>query len=384
MNILIIHNRYKLAGGEDTVMENEGNLLKEHGHNVYYYVRDNKEITEMNLLKKAGAFFGTVYSFRAYRDVEKLIKENKIDVVHIHNTVPLVSWSVYSAAKKYGCKLVQSVHNMRLLCPSALMIRDNRVCEDCLKKGLKCAAIHGCYKDSRLYSAALAFALWFHRKTGSFKKVDAYLYTTEFNRKLLSRVIPEDKLFYKPYYSDAKVKDPEGKKRDYYIYISRLEYLKGIQVALEAFKKLPEHKLLVLGVGPDEERSRRYVEDNHMENVTFLGFKNKAEMTELLYNAKALVFPTQWYEGFPMTIVESLACGTPVIGSDIGNVGTIVKDGINGLRFRYDDSNDLVEKIRYFEEHPAEVKKMESGAIKDFNDNHTPEAVYEMTMRIYW
>ncbi len=383
VNVLIVHNKYQLVGGEDTVMENEGNLLKEHGHNVFYYVRDNKEISEMNAFEKIRALFGTVYSFRTLKDVEKLIVDNSIDVIHVHNTIPLISWSVYSAAKKHGCRLIQSVHNMRFLCPNALMIRNNKVCEDCVTKGLRCAALHGCYKNSRLYSAMLAFALWFHRKIGSFNKVDAYLYTTDFNRNMLSRVISVDKLFYKPYYSDSSVRDTSDKSRDYYIYISRLEYLKGIQVALEAFKELPELRLYVLGVGPDEEKSHQFVTDNHMENVTFLGFKNKAEMVDLLYNAKALVFPTQWYEGFPMTIVESLAVGTPIIGSDIGNVGTIVKDGVNGIIFKYNDSHDLIEKIQYFEDNPDEARKLELGAIMDFKDNHLPEAVYKRTMEIY-
>ncbi len=381
--VLIVHNQYQLAGGEDTVAENEGNLLKEHGHEVYYYLRNNEEINKMGPIRKALAAFGTIFSMQSYREIKRIIKEHGIDVVHVHNTVPLVSCSAYYAAKSQGCVLVQSIHNMRMVCPTGMMIRDGRVCEDCLNKGLSCAIKHKCYKDSKLYSALLTWSIALHRKLGTYDKVDGYLVTTDFNREMLEKVVKPEKIFYKPYYSDSETRSPENKKREYYIYISRLEYLKGIQVALAAFKDMPDKQLVVLGVGPDEEKSHTYVTQNRMQNVEFLGFKSKPEMLELLYNAKALVFPTQWYEGFPMTIVESLAVGTPIIGSNIGNVGTIVKDGVNGLLFQYDDPKDLVKKIQYMEDHPEIAQKLEIGAQKDFVTNHTPDTLYHLTIQIY-
>ena len=382
-NVLIVHNQYQLAGGEDTVSENEGRLLQEHGHKVCFYLRNNTEIQSMNPFQKALSALGTVFSIKSYREIRKLIRDNRIEVVHVHNTVPLVSCSVYYAAKAEGCTLVQSIHNFRMVCPSGLMIRSGQVCDDCIKKGLACAVKHGCYKNSKLYSLLLAGSMAVHRKLGSYKKVDGFLVTTDFNRRMLETFIPPDKIFLKPYYSDSATRSPEGKKREYYIYISRLEHLKGIQIALAAFKEMPEKKLLVLGVGPDEEESHNFVQDHEMKNVEFLGFKSKGEMVDLLYHAKALIFPTQWYEGFPMTIVESLAVGTPIIGSNIGNVGTIVKDGVNGLLFQYDDPSDLVKKVQYLDEHPDMARQLETGAQQAFLDSHTPDAIYELTEKIY-
>lgn len=381
--ILIVHNSYQLAGGEDTVAENEGNLLKEHGHEVYYYMRDNEEIQHMNFFQKVLSSVEAFFSLKTYREIKKIIRDNHIEIVHVHNTVPLISCSVYYAAKSMNCVLIQSIHNMRMLCPSGMMIKENKVCDDCVKQGLQCAVRNGCYKGSKLYSLVLAASIALHRRMGSYDMVDGYFVTTEFNRKMLEKVVNHKKIFIKPYYSDSKPMTPINKKREYFIYISRLEYLKGIQVALEAFKSMPEKKLLVLGVGPDEEKSHNFVKQHNIKNIEFLGFKKKAEMLELLYNAKALVFPTQWYEGFPMTIVESLAVGTPIIGSNIGNVGTIIKDGVNGLRFQYDDPIDLVEKIQYLDDNPDFTKKLEYGAQKDFVTNHTPESLYKLTMQIY-
>ncbi|MBR3873258.1 MAG: glycosyltransferase family 4 protein [Clostridia bacterium] len=381
--ILIVHNQYKLAGGEDTVAQNEGELLQSHGHEVHYYIRRNEEIGRMNLFGKIKLACCTFFSWRSYREIDRIIRQNQIDVVHVHNTVPLVSCAVYYAAKKNGCTLVQSIHNMRMLCPTGLMIREDRVCEDCVKKGLHCAVKYGCYHGSKQESAVLAGSIAFHRMIGTYRKVDAYLVTTEFNRKLLEQVVPAEKIYWKPYYSDSETKSPEGKTRDYFIYISRLEHLKGIQVALEAFRKLPNEKLVVLGVGPDEEKAHRYVQQHKMSNVTFLGFKAKKEMVELLYNAKALVFPTQWYEGYPMTIVESLAVGTPIIGSDIGNVGTIVKNHVNGLTFAYNDPADLAEKVQYLASHQEEARQLEAGAQNTFVNEHLPQKVYEQTISVY-
>lgn len=381
--ILIVHNQYKLAGGEDTVAQNEGELLQSHGHEVHYYIRRNEEIGRMNLFGKIKLALCTFFSWRSYREIDRIIRQNQIDVVHVHNTVPLVSCAVYYAAKKNGCTLVQSIHNMRMLCPTGLMIRDGRVCEDCVKKGLHCAVKYGCYHGSKQESAVLAGSIAFHRMIGTYRKVDAYLVTTEFNRKLLEQVVPAEKIYQKVFFSGSELKKAEEKKREYYVYVSRIEKLKGIHVILEAFRRMPEKKLVVLGTGPDEEEAHQFVQNNQMQNVTFLGFQPKTEVEKWLYHAKALVFPTQWYEGYPMTIIESFAVGTPIVGSNIGNVGTIVKDGENGLSFQYDDPADLVKKIEYLDENPDVALRLEEGARQNFINEHMAQKVYERTVEIY-
>lgn len=383
MNVLIVHNQYQLVGGEDAVAVNEGELLKKYGNNVFYYIRNNSEINDMNIFKKIFAAFGTIYSFKSYREIEKIIKENNIEVVHVHNVVPLISPSVYYAAKKNNCRLVQSVHNMRMLCPNGTMVRNNKICEDCVNKNLWCAVKNKCYRNSRLQTLFLTLSMLIHRKLKSYDKVDAYLVTTKFNYDMLSKVINQKKIYLKPYCLDVPIRDLNNKTKDYYVYVSRLEFLKGIQVALEAFKELPDLKLKVLGVGPDEEKLKKYVYDNKMKNVEFLGFKKLDEMRDLIYNAKALVFPTQWYEGFPMTIVESMALGTPIIGSDVGNVGSIIEEGINGYKFIYNDSNDLIEEITKYENLGEKVHKVEKTTQEVFINNHKEEYIYKKTTEIY-
>ena len=165
--VLIVHNYYKLPGGEDMVVENEKCLLEEHGHFVDLYSRSNKEIDHFSVIQKLLFPFTILFSLRTYRDVKQLIRENDIDIVHVHNTLSLISPSVYYAA--FACKkpVIQTVHNFRLLCPAATFLRDEKICEECINKGLKCAVRYGCYRGSKIQSFMSAAILKLHRSLGT-------------------------------------------------------------------------------------------------------------------------------------------------------------------------------------------------------------------------
>ena len=130
--VLIVHNEYQFAGGEDTVVRQDAELLKKHGHSVFYYIRKNEELRNAQTFKKLLLPFTTVFSMRSYKEIRELIRREHIDIVHVHNTLPLVSYSCYFAAKKEKARLIQTIHNFRLVCPNALFYRDGHICEDCL------------------------------------------------------------------------------------------------------------------------------------------------------------------------------------------------------------------------------------------------------------
>ena len=182
--ILIIHNYYQIPGGEDTVVANEKKLLEENGHEVILYTRNNNEIKTMSRFQKLLLPFMTVYNPRSARDVRRIIQNEKIDIVHVHNTLNLISPSVYYAAVRCGIPVVQTVHNFRLICPGALLYRDGHVCEDCLGKGLLCAVRHGCYRGSKLQTLLLVISTLLHRTTGIYRKLH-YICLTEFNKQKL-------------------------------------------------------------------------------------------------------------------------------------------------------------------------------------------------------
>ncbi len=194
--VLIVHNYYQIPGGEDAVVANEKQLLESHGHKVVMYTRNNNEIRG---LRKLVAPFTTIFNLKTYYDVKSIIKKEGIDVVHVHNTLNLISPAVYYAAIDCNVPVVQTIHNYRLLCPNALLFRDGHVCEDCLEKGLRCSVSHGCYRDSRLQTLVCVIGLKLHRMTGIYRRIN-YIALTEFGRKMIlrhSQIVPE-RVYLKP------------------------------------------------------------------------------------------------------------------------------------------------------------------------------------------
>ena len=197
--ILMVHNYYQIPGGEDTVVANEKRLLEEHGHEVVLYTRHNNELKNMSKLQKLGLPFTTIFNPRTYRDIKRIIKEEKIEIVHVHNTLNLISSAVYYAAVKCGVPVVQTIHNFRLLCPGATFYRDGHICEDCVSKGLKCAVKHKCYRNSRAQTLICVISTWIHRHTGILGKIN-YIALTEFNKEKLLQLkyIKSERVFVKP------------------------------------------------------------------------------------------------------------------------------------------------------------------------------------------
>lgn len=349
-NILIVHNYYQIPGGEDTVVANEKKMLEDHGHKVVLYSRNNSELKKMSRLQKLMLPFTTVFNPRTYRDIKHLIKTEKIDVVHVHNTLNLISPAVYYAARAMRVPAVQTIHNFRLLCPGATFYRDGHICEDCVENGLWCAVKHKCYRGSRIQTLACVLSTWFHRMTGIYGKIN-YICLTEFNKgKLLQlKQIKANQVFVKPNFVEASTDEiiPFKERANQFIFAGRLDKLKGIDILFEAWKQMGEtaSKLVVCGTGPMEDWCKDFLRNNSDCNIEMRGFVPNKETKKLIANSKALILPTQWYEGFPMTIVEAFSVGTPVIGSDLGNVGSILCDEKNGWKFNSRSIEALCEAV---------------------------------------
>ena len=385
--ILLVHNYYKLPGGEDTVVENEKRLLEEHGHEVFLYTRSNRELDSMGPLGKLCLPLTALFSAKTYREVRRLILQKRIDIVQVHNTLSLISPSVYYAAFSCGVPVVQTIHNFRLLCPAATFVRAGRICEDCLKHGLFCSLKHSCYRGSRLQTLVSAAVLKLHRLLGTYRRL-YYICLTEFNReKLLSlnqrgkERIRAERVFVKPNFAW----DPAGwtggaekiPRKDQYIYAARLEKLKGIRTLLEAWRELPDKPLIICGSGPEEEWVRRYVEENRMTQVRLAGQLPHDQVLRLLAESRALILPTLWYEGQPMSILESYAVGTPVLASDLGNAGAMVLPGVTGFRFPPGSPEGLREAVEQVEQ----AAGLDPRSV--FESRYTPEKNYRILKDIY-
>ncbi len=387
--ILQIHNFYQIPGGEDVVVRNEKRLLEEHEHQVYTYYRTNKELQERGIFGKLLLPFTAVYSFRTKREVERMIRENGIDIVHVHNTLTMVSPSVFYAAFKCKVPVVQTLHNFRMLCPAGSFFRDNVICEECVARGMGCAIRHKCYRNSTLQTIVSAAILKIHRMLGTYRKVN-FICLTEFNRnKLLDsldtrrRTVDPARVYIKPNFTFAEGIVPSESKveEEYFLFAGRVEALKGIDIAIRAFEQLPDEMLYVAGSGPMMEEMQEYVKAHNMQNVKFLGYLQKDEMSERFYHAKAVIMTSQCYEAFAMTIAEAYSYGVPVIAGRVGNMDGMVKNGVTGVKFTYNSAEDLAEKVREF-------NKMDLGVLKEnarefYETRLRPEDNYQKLMEIY-
>ncbi|WP_143315771.1 glycosyltransferase family 4 protein [Clostridium sp. HBUAS56017] len=381
--VLIVHNYYQVPGGEDAVVENEKNLLLENGHKVLIYKRHNDEIKNKGILKKLLLPLETIFSFKTYREVKKIIKKENVDIVHVHNTLPLISPSVYYSARHCKVSVIQTIHNFRLLCPAATFTKNNEICEECLEKSLICAIRNKCYRNSIVQSSISAINLSFHRFIGTYRKVDGYIALTEFNKNKLKTLIDSKKIFIKPNFTnfgDDSLIDIEN--RTYFLYIGRIDKLKGVDLILKAWKSIEKEQLYIVGRGPFREEAEKYIAENNIENVKLLGFKNRDEVEKLMSNSKALIMASQCYEGFPMTIVESFSLGVPVISGKIGNMAGIIEHEKNGLLYKYDSYEELTKQVERLNNNDL-LNKLSIGARETFCSRYNKKINYDILMKIY-
>lgn len=381
LKILVIHNKYKYRGGEDSVFDVEVNLLKQRGNNVETLVFDNDNIQGIGTRIKYGIY--SFYNPESSEKIIKLINTFKPDIVHVHNFFPIASPSVFFAANSLGIPIVMTLHNYRLLCPNAMFFRNGEICEKCLdKKFAYPGVIAGCYRGSRGETFLLATMVWSHKVIGTWNKyVDKYIALTNFAKeKYLKSALSlnENLITVKPNFVDDWGHDLT--KEDYFLYVGRLSEEKGISVLLKVFSDV-NHRLLIIGSGPMEEEVKKIAEKN--KNINFVGFKRKHFIVEKLKKAMALVFTSTLYEGMPMTILEAFSTGTPVVCGNIGGPAEIVEDGITGLHYNIGDAEDLKSKVNWIVDNPVETEKMGKNSRKEYEIKYTPEKNYKLLINIY-
>lgn len=378
--VLIVHNYYQIPGGEDVVVANEKKMLEAHGHEVILYTRHNSELNSFSKKQKLLLPFSTIFNLQTYNELKKIIRDREIDVVHVHNTLNLVSPSVYYAAFHCRVPVIQTVHNFRLICPGATFFRDGHVCEECISKGLSCAVKNKCYRDSRVQTLACVISTMIHRMLGTYGRLN-YICLTEFNKEKLLHLkqLKPERIFIKPNFVEpAEEIIPYEKRKEQYIYVGRLEEIKGIEILLDAWKSMGQNapKLLICGKGPLEEWCRDYIEKNQLTMIEMRGFIPNLEVRKLIGESKALILPTQVYEGFPMTIAESYAQGTPVIGSDLGNTGSLIEDGVSGFKFEPRSAKSLSEAVE-------KINHSFTGLERNVIEKYSTEKNYQKLREIY-
>ncbi len=377
----LIHNHYQQVGGEDQVFAAEAGLLEAHDHRVLRYTMHNDQVASLNPLTLARS---TVWNGEVYRELRALIRRERPQVAHFHNTFPLISPAAYYASKAEGVPVVQTLHNYRLLCPNALFFRDGRPCEDCLGKPIPWpGVVHACYRGSRAASGAVAAMLTAHRGLGTWTRtVDVYIALTEFVRqKFIQGGIPAEKIVVKPNFVHP---DPGlgGGRGEYALFVGRLSPEKGVDTLLAGWEQLGGRvPLKIVGDGPLASRVAEATQK--LRGVEWLGRQPGERVLALMKEARILLLPSLWYENLPMVVIEAYAAGLPVVGSDLGSVAALIDPGRTGLHFRSEDPEDLTVQVEWALTHPTELARMRREARAEFEAEYTAEKNYWRLMEIY-
>ena len=383
MKILFIHNKYKQPGGEDVAVELETAVLIKKGHEVKTIFFDNIAIG--GFFSKIAAGFRSIYNFSSAREISKIILQFKPDVVHIHNLFFVASPSVINAANRHKIPVILTLHNYRLICANALLMRNNEVCELCTQKKFPIAGIrYKCYRNSAAESGLVTAITGIHKIRGTWKnKVSTYITLNEFSRsKLLysSLRLPEHKMIIKPNF----VPDPgEGNnaRENFFLFAGRVAKEKGVLMLTQAFAAMPENKIIIVGDGP--ERKSLQKEFKSYDNIYFAGQMGKKQVIEFMKKCKAVICPSIWYEGAPFTIIEAFSTGTPVIASRLGSMVETIIDGFNGLHFTAGDAEDLRKKIELFIKETEEHTMFYRNARQTFLEKYHEDIHYDAVLKIY-
>ncbi len=377
--VLVIHNRYQQAGGEDAVVRAEIALLRQNGHRVTEYTRDNAAIRGYGALGKASLLFSATWNQRAYGELRRLIRKELPAVAHCHNLVPLISPAAYYACKAESVPVVQTLHNFRLRCPAGTMFRNGAICEDCDGRLGKAVAL-GCYRNSQSQTAAAGLMLGTHRAMGTWNHaVDAYSAPSFFSAEhVAGNLVRRQKIEIRP---NFLLDDPGARNAssDYALFVGRLCEEKGVRQLLRAWSNLPGIPLVIIGDGP----LRSETERNATKNVTFTGALPAAAVLARVKEARFLVFPSVGYETFGMTVLEAAACGVATVGSRLGAIPELVHEGRTGLLFDPHNTDELIEKVAWAWSHPVSMNEMGAAARRRYLHHYTAEKGYDALVNFY-
>jgi glycosyltransferase involved in cell wall biosynthesis len=384
MKVLLVHNSYQHRGGEEIVYEQECQLLRSHGVEVLEYRRDNELPGHLSFIDRLRLGCTTLWSDSAWLDIQRLLRSEQPDIVHVHNTLFRISPSVYWACKTLGVPVVQTLHNYRLLCPGGQFFRSSHVCEECINTGVWHGVRHACYRNSQAATGVIALMVTLHKWSKTWTNcIDAYIALSQFSRsKFVEGGVPASKIFVKPNFVQP---DPGiGSGQEYAVFLGRLSPEKGCQQLLHAWKLLRQHiPLLIVGDGPIRDELERKAARDGLSMVTFCGQVERPQALSILKKARFLVMPSECYENFPCAVAEAYACGIPVLASSLGSLKELVEPHRTGLQFRAGDPKELAETVDWAWSHPEILRSMGSAARAEYEMKYSAEKSYTLLMSIY-
>jgi glycosyltransferase involved in cell wall biosynthesis len=380
-SILMVHNYYQERGGEDLSFEAERRALEDAGVTVHTYTDTNFRVDTMGGIRTA---VRCTWSREAHRDIKQIVRETRPQLMHVQNFFPLMSPSIYYAAKSEGVPVIQSIRNYRLVCPNAVFYRDNGVCEDCMGRRIAWPGVlHGCYRGSRAGSAAVAAMQAIHGTFGSWtNKVDHFISLSEFGRhKMIEAGLPEHQISVKPnfVYPDP---GPSDEERSFILFVGRLSEEKGIETMIRAWERIHHDiPLVIAGRGPSSPVVAEAAE--RLKGVTWVGRQTIDQIYRLMGQASAILFPSEWYETFGRVVIEAYARSTPAIASNLGAISELVEPGETGYLFEPGDPESLANAAQKIWQDQSYAREMGRNGRRLFDERYTVEKHLSRVDEIY-
>lgn len=403
MKVLMVNTFNYMRGGAERCFLELTALLEREGHLVVHFCMNHEKnlpspyqphfvshidfpatMKDGGIAGKAKVFERVIYSREAVQKIKELIRETNPDIVHIHGIAHEISPSILPAIKKFNIPIVQTLHDYKLLCPNTNFVSQNQICEKCKGHRYFNVVKNRCKRGSLPASLLAGVEVYIHKISQIYERhVDAFISPSQFLKGKIEAYGIENKVIQIPNFINIEGFVPKYKPENYFVFFGRLVSTKGIQTLLEAMKQVKRSKLLVAGSGELDEALREYCLDNDINNVEFLGHLNTDEIISLLQNAMFVVMPSEWYENYSMAVLESFACGTPVLGSRIGGIPEQVLDNQTGLLFEPGNAIEMAEKINYMLDNRSIAIEMGRNARHFVENNNDPHSHYQSTIALY-
>lgn len=391
MRVLLVHNFYgsENPSGENVAFLAERELLERRGIELVLFERSSDAIRPRGAAGLIAGGLSTPYNPHSASLVRELAQKTKPDVVHVHNTFPLISPSIFWSVRDLPCAMVLTLHNYRLFCAAGMPMRDGQVCTQCLdKRSVLPALQYGCYRGSRVATVPLAVSIALHRRIGTWKKhVDRFIALTNYQREMMIHAgLPAGLVSVKPqFYPGSPEVIPWQMRHDRVLFVGRLSPEKGVRDLLAAWKLLgPGAPTLdIVGDGPDRRILENQINAERLDRVRLVGQLSFEETQNRIAHSRLMIVPSTWFEGFPMVIREAFAFGVPVAASRLGSLAELVNEQTNGYHFQPNCPDEIAAVVRNAWTNPQNLEQLACGARDSFLASYTEDANFDALMAIY-
>jgi glycosyltransferase involved in cell wall biosynthesis len=395
LTVLNVSQRYRVYGGSDRYFFALAKILQEHSHSVIPFTagHPNNLPTPWSDYFPEGVNFEApsfrdilrfVYSKSAANAMRKILKHSPIDIAHLHIYYGQLTASILASLQEADLPIVQTLHEYKIVCPVYTLVSNGEICQACQGHAFWHAIVKRCNRGSLARSLLSAVESYVSKAAGSIRKIDHFITVSNFQRdKVIELGLPAEKVTTIPNFIDTNDIQPNCEPGDYFLYFGRLEKVKGLFTLIEAASSLKDIPLLIAGDGEIRLELEQLIEQKELKHVHLLGFKAGNELQQLIRNSICTLVPSQWYETFGLTLIESFAHGRPVIASSIGGICEIVSDTIDGFLVPPKNVEILREKMLWMAEHRHEAVEMGQAGRKKVETQFNPEIHYEKIMEVY-